>query len=246
MNFLISWLHITEIEHTNALDYIYFIRQAQHHPILRPSEQLQPIYERGNFEDVTPSTLHEYPIVPGFPNIIISSGVAILELRKPVSSNRPRCCFLPAEKRGGGRSTVRGDTMLRRLLLLCALSMADDDDDDDVLLWPSQDGVTMLSLSVSAVESLRGDTRLISTVSAKEILRSVQKGGEVVPGLTRLALLSWQLSISVVFGVGFEKSRLVVSAEEASFGRRIQLLCESAGKALRGARGLLFGLHRAT
>ena len=247
MNFLISWLHITEIEDINALGCIYFVRRAHHHPILRPSEQLQPIYERGNFEDVTPSTLHEYPIVPGFANIIISSGVAILELRKPVSSNRPRCCFLPAEKSGGGRSTVRGDTMLRRLLLVCALSMADDDDDDDdVLLWPSQDGVTMLSLSVSAVESLRGDTRLISTVSAKEILRSVQKGEEVVPGLTRLALLSWQLSISVVFGVGFEKSRLVVSAEEASLGRRIQLLCESAGKALRGAPVLLLWLQSAS
>lgn len=138
--------------------------------------------------------------------------------------------------------------MLRRLLLLllCALSTADDDDDDDddeVLLWPSQDGVTMLSLSVSAVESLRGDTRLISTVSAEEILRSIQRGGEAVPGLTRLALLSWQLSISAIFGVGVEKSRLVVSAEEASLGRRMRSLCVSPGKALRGGRVLLLWLQ---
>lgn len=132
--------------------------------------------------------------------------------------------------------------MLRRLLLLlllCALSTADDDD-DGVLLWPSQDGVTMLILSVSAVESLRGDTRLISTVSAEEILRSIRRGGGAVPGLTRLALLSWQLSISACFGVGVEKSRLVVSAEEASLGRRrMRSLCESPGKALRGGRVLL-------
>ena len=207
----------------------------------------QSIYDGGNFGDVPPSILHEYPIAAGFPNVIISSGVAILGLRKPVSSNRPMCCFfLPVEKRGGGRSTVRGDTMLRRLLLLllllCVLSMADDededdDDDDDVVLWPwpSQDGVTMLSRSVSAVESWRpikvwvgGDTRLISTVSAEDILRSVQRGGEVVLGLARLALLSWQLSISVIFGVGVEKSRLLV---EASLGRRIQLFCESPGRA---------------
>lgn len=136
--------------------------------------------------------------------------------------------------------------LLSLLLLLCALSTADDDDDDDddeVLLWPSQDGVTMLSLSVSAVESLRGDTRLISTVSAAEILRSIQRGREAVPGLTTLALLSWQLSISAVFGVGVAKSRLVVSAEEASLGRRMRSLCESPGKALRGGRVLLLWLQ---
>ena len=67
MNFLISWLHITEIKHINALDYIYFVRQAHHHPILRPSEQLQPIYERGNFEDVTPQPYTNTPSSPDSP-----------------------------------------------------------------------------------------------------------------------------------------------------------------------------------
>ena len=36
-----------------------------------------------------------------------------------------------------------------------------------------------------------GDTRLISTFSADEILRSVQRGGETVLSLIRLALVSW-------------------------------------------------------
>ena len=55
----------------------------------------------------------------------------------------------------------------------------------------------MLSRSVSAAGGWRstkvgvGETRLISTVSAREILRSVQKGCEIVPGFTRLSLLVW-------------------------------------------------------
>ena len=84
-----------------------------------------------------------------------------------------------------------GDTMLSRFLLFDNFSVDDD------LLWPPQDGVTMLSLSVSAAEGLRstkvgvGQMRLISTVSAAEILRSVQIGWEPMPNFTRLPLLSW-------------------------------------------------------
>ena len=68
---------------------------------------------------------------------------------------------------------------------------------DDVFLW-LQDGATMFAFS--ADEGLRptmvevGDTRLISTVSAEEILRSVQRGGEIV---LSLVTESWQLSISL-------------------------------------------------
>ena len=154
-------------------------------------------------------------IAAGFPSVMISSGVATLELRKPVSSNRPSCCILPAEKSGAGLSRDKGDTMLSRLLFVVHGLSADDG-----FLWADpQDGVIMLSLNVSAVEGLRstkvglGDTRLISTVSAKEILRSVQEGREGMPGLMTLTLLSWHFSTSSVFGVGVEYSRLLVSAE---------------------------------
>lgn len=139
---------------------------------------------------VPPSIVHEYPHAAGFPNDTISSGVATRECRKPVSSNFPSCCTLAAEKGEGGRSRDKGETMLSLLLFgLYALSA------DNVFLWP-QDGATKLSLNFSVDEGLRstkvgvGDTRLISTVSAEEILRSVQRGGETMLRLIRLALVS--------------------------------------------------------
>lgn len=85
--------------------------------------------------------------------------------------------------------------MLSRLLFLL-----DDFSVDIVLLsWspPLQEGVTMLSRSVSAAGGLRStkvgvaETRLISTVSAKDILRSVQKDCETISGFTGLPLLLW-------------------------------------------------------
>ena len=154
-------------------------------------------YEFGNFGDfgdvfgVPPSIVHEYPIAAGFPSVTSSSGVATLDILKPVSWKRPGCCIFRAEKRGAGLSKDIGDTMLSRFLLFDNFSVDDD------LLWPPQDGVTMLSLSVSAAEGLRstkvgvGQMRLISTVSATEILRSVQIGWEPMPIFTRLPLLLW-------------------------------------------------------
>lgn len=115
---------------------------------------------------------------------------------------------------------------------------------EDVFPWP-QDGATMLSLTFSADEGLRsttvgvGYTRLISTVSAEEILRSVQRGGETMLSLTRLALLCWQYSMSLSFGLSIGNSRLLVSVEETSSGRRIRSLSESLAKGLRGGRVLL-------
>lgn len=82
--------------------------------------------------------------------------------------------------------------MLSRLLLLL-------DVEEDVLR-PCQDGVTMLRRNAPAAEGLRcsrkvgvgGETRLISTVSAREILRSVQRGRtEVMPGFARLPRWVW-------------------------------------------------------
>lgn len=67
---------------------------------------------------------------------------------------------------------------------------------DDVLMWP-QDGVAVFWLTFSNDEGLRstmvavGDTRLISTVSADEILRSAQMGGEIMLSLIKLALEPW-------------------------------------------------------
>lgn len=66
---------------------------------------------------------------------------------------------------------------------------------DGIFLWP-QDGPTMLSLTLSPDDGLRstkvgvGDTQLISTVPADEILRSVQRGGVPMLILIRLALWS--------------------------------------------------------
>ena len=108
----------------------------------------------------------------------------------------------------------------------------------------------MLSRNVSAAGCLRStkvgvsETRLISTVSATEILRSVQKGCEIVPGFTRLPLLVWQLSMSSIFGVGIESWWLLFSGEALSSGRRIQSLCESLGNLLRWVRALLLCLQR--
>lgn len=85
-----------------------------------------------------------------------------------------------------------------------------------------------------------GETRVISTVSAEEILRSVQMGGEAVPTLIGLLFLSWQNSISSIFGVGIEESRLLVSS-----ARRRLSLSGSLAKELRGGRVLLlYGLQR--
>lgn len=188
---------------------------------------------------VPPSILHEYPSAAGFPNDMISSGVATFECRRPVSSNFPSCCTFPAKRGEGDLSTDKGDTMLSLLsFLVYALSA------EDVFPWP-QDGATMLSLTFSADEGLRsttvgvGYTRLISTVSAEEILRSVQRGGETMLSLTRLALLCWQYSMSLSFGLSIGNSRLLVSVEETSSGRRIRSLSESLAKGLRGGRVLL-------
>lgn len=155
----------------------------------------------------------------GFPNDITSSGVATLEYRKPVSSNFPSRCALPAEKGEGGLSTDKGDTTLSRFGFgLCAFSAV------DWILWP-QDGAAMLSLNFSADEGLRstkvgvGDTRLISTVSADETLRSVQRGGGAMLSLIRLALESWQLSMSLIFGGRVENWALLVSVKEELSGR---------------------------
>ena len=122
--------------------------------------------------------------------------------------------------------------MLSRLLLLDGLSV------DDVLLWPApQEGVTMFSRSVSAAEGLRwmkvvvGDTGLISTVSATEMLRSVQRGWDAM--LARLSLLLWFHSISVIFGVGFEGLWLLLLVEASLSGRRMQSLYENLRKLLR-------------
>ena len=173
-----------------------------------------------------PSIVQLYPIAAGFPNVRSSSGVAILELRKPVSSNRPSdgCVFRWTEKRGaGGRSRDKGETMLSRLLLLVVLVEED-------VLRPCQEGVTMLRRNVPAAEGLPcsrkvgvgGETRLISTVSAREIFRSVQRGRtEAMPGFVRLPLLGWWLSKSFVLGVGVP---LLVPGDESSSGRRIQSL----------------------
>ncbi len=93
-------------------------------------------------------------IAAGFPNVIISSGVATLECRKPVSSNLPSCCVRAGEKGEGGRSRDKGEIMLSLFLLgVVALSA------DDVLLWP-QDGATMLSRTFSADEGLRSTCML--------------------------------------------------------------------------------------
>ena len=95
---------------------------------------------------------------------------------------------------------------------------------DNVFPWP-QDGLAMLGLAFSNEEGLRstmvvvGDTRLISTVSADEILRSAQMGGEIMLSLIRLAFESRQLSVSVVFGGREEDWPLLVSVKESSLGR---------------------------
>lgn len=168
-----------------------------------------------------------YPIAAGCANVRISSDVATLELRRPVSSNRPSdgCGLRCAEKSGAGcsgRSMDKGETRLSRLLFL--LVVVED------VLRPCQEGGTMLRRSVSAAEGLRcprmvgvgGETRLISTVSAREILRSVQRGrAEVVLGFARLPLLGWGLSKSFRFGVGVP---LLVLGDESSSGRRMQSL----------------------
>ena len=66
---------------------------------------------------------------------------------------------------------------------------------DDVFLCVPHGGATMLSLTASADdEGFRctkvgwGQTRLISTLEAEEILRSVQRGGETMLILVRLRL----------------------------------------------------------
>lgn len=169
---------------------------------------------------VPPSIVHEYPVAAGFPSVVISSGVATLEVRKPVSSNRPPCCDFTVEAGEEGLPIDKGLTRLSLFLFgLFGLSA-----NDNVFLW-LQDGLAMFGLAFSNDEGLRstmvavGDTRLISTVSADEILRSVQMGGEVMLSLIRLALESWQLSISGFFGGRDEDWPLLVSVMEISSGR---------------------------
>ena len=84
-----------------------------------------------------------------------------------------------------------------------------------------------------------GDTRLISTLSAEEILRSAQRGGETVLSLMTLALVSWHFSISLISGVSVETSRLLVLLEALSSGTRNRSLSESLTKGSRGGRVLL-------
>lgn len=79
----------------------------------------------------------------------------------------------------------------------------------------------MLNLLFSAVvEALRstkvvvGDTRLIDTFSAEEILRSLQIGGGIMLDLDSFDLLSRQLSTSLVSGFSVENPRLLVSVED--------------------------------
>ena len=158
-----------------------------------------------------PSILHEYPSAAGFPNDIICSGVATLECRKPVSSNLPSCGARAAVKGEAGLSRDTGDMIssLLKLFRWYSLSM------DDVFLWP-RDGATTLGLTFSADEGLWAlGIEITSTVSVKEILRSVQAGGEAVLSLTGLALWSWQLSTSLVFGSSEENSQLFVSVEQS-------------------------------
>ena len=140
--------------------------------------------------------MHEYPNDAGFPSVIISSGVATRECLKPVSSNLPPSVWgalAAAEaKVDCGLSTDDGDTMLSFLMLLLgwyALSA------DEVCLCVLHDGATMLSLTASADdEGFRcmkvgwGQTRLISTLEAEEILRSVHRGGEAMLILVRFRL----------------------------------------------------------
>ena len=110
---------------------------------------------------------------------------------------------------------------------------------DDVFLWV-QDGATMFTFS--ADEGLRptmvglGDTRLISTVSAEEILRSAQRGEGIMLSLARLGLESWQLSISLFFGGRDEDWPLLLSVKESSLGKYIRSLSESLVKDLGGWR----------
>ena len=134
-------------------------------------------------------------------------------------------------------STDKGDMMLRFLLLRgCTLSVG------DAFPW-CQDGVVKLSLTVSVEDGLRpttvvvGDTRLISTDSAEEILRSVQRGGETTLGL---GLVLWQRSMSLISDIGIGSPlRLLVPSDEPSSGRRIRSLSESWAKEWRGGRVLL-------
>lgn len=75
----------------------------------------------------------------------------------------------------------------------------------------------MFSPKLLADEGLRStkvgvaDTRVISTVSAEEILRSAQRGGETMLDLVRLGLGARRLSMSLILGAGDEKPRLLVS-----------------------------------
>ena len=104
----------------------------------------------------------------------------------------------------------------------------------------------MLSVNPSAGEGLcpikvgGGDVRLISNFPAEEILRSVQGGGETMLSLIRLDLVSRQLSTSLIDGISFGNSRLLVSAEESWLGRRMRSLSESSAKRLGGGRVLLW------
>ncbi len=84
-----------------------------------------------------------------------------------------------------------------------------------------------------------GDTRLISTLSAEEILRSVQRGGETVLSLIILTLVSWHFSVSLISGVSVVSSRLLVLVEVLSSGTRKRSLSERLTKGLRGGRVLL-------
>ena len=92
---------------------------------------------------------------------------------------------------------------------------------DEVFLWP-QDGATMLDLTFSAdaLCSTRvgvGHTRLSWTVSATEILRSVQRGGGTMLSLVGLALVSgYLLSKLLVFTLSGESSRLPGSVQGSS------------------------------
>ena len=127
----------------------------------------------------------------------------------------------------------KGDTLPSLLLFrVYALSA------DDSFPWP-QGGATALSLTCSAdeAEGLRstsvaiGDTGLISTFSTEVFLRSIQRGGGTMLSLIRLALVLWQPSISIFFGVGVGNSlQLLISVRKSSSERRTTSLSENLAK----------------
>ena len=76
-----------------------------------------------------------------------------------------------------------------------------------------------------------GDTGLISTFSTEVFLRSGQRGGGTMLSLIRLALVLWQPSISVIFGVGVGNFlQLLISVGKSSSERRTRSLSENLAK----------------